>query len=216
MIKFKLNGKSLSMPSNWYDLTFDQYVKIMTPMTRAEQIAMFSGVDAETVMKAKIEGLDMVLAALSFLDTPPKFDNVIVKIGKYNLPVNSKKEFNIQFESLEQFEDMRAIMLKPIEGDVITQSIEYAKTYAKYVAIYLQKIKYIGYSMDKAITMLPEIYEMPAHEVIALGSFFFRKLLSLLSGTPKGSQNTTPNQKKKKPGLVVSRKRSARSQRSRK
>jgi hypothetical protein len=218
MIKFKLNGKSLSMPSNWYDLTFDQYVKVMSTQGTTELISLFTGVPVETLKKAKFEGLELVIASLSFLNTEPKFDDVVIKIGKYDLPINSKKQFNIQQESLEQFEDMRKIILSHTDdkSNILEQSIRISKSYGKYVAIYLQKIRDKEYNFDKAMAMMPEINLLPAHQVIALGSFFFRKQLSLLPGIQKGYQSTTPSQKKKKPVSAVSRKRSARSPRSRK
>jgi len=154
----------------------------------------------------------MVIEALSFLKTPYTFDKGTPNVGKYKLPLNSKGEFNIQFESLAQFEDMRAAMIKTKDNDVIAL----VKSYAIFVAIYIQKIRDNEYSYDKAMAMIPEIYQMPAHEVITTGSFFFVKLLTLLTGTAPTSRKANTPRKKRKQVTRSSKKSSAITRRSRK
>lgn len=213
MIPFKLNGKNLKIASSWHDLTFDQYVKVMESKGgTADMIALFTGIDVEVIKKANFTGLDTVIEALSFLKKPYQFDKSTPNVGKYKLPLNSKGEFNIQFETLAQFEDMRSAMIKTPDNDMV----ELVKSYAKFVAIYVQKISDGEYSYDKAIAMIPEIYQMPAHEVITAGSFFFVKLLTLLTGTAPTSQKATTNQKKKKQVTRSSKKSLAITRRSRK
>lgn len=213
MITFKLNGKTCKIPSSWLDLTFDQYIKVMESKGgTAEMIALFTRLDVEVVKKSTFTGLDMVIESLSFLKTPYQFDKATPNVGKYKLPLNSKGEFNIQFESLAQFEDMRAAMIKTPDNDMV----QLVKSYAKFVAIYVQKIRDGEYSHDKAIAMIPEIYQMPAHEVITTGSFFFVKLLTLLTGTAPTSPKATTSPKKLRPATRNSSKSSAITRRSRK
>ena len=211
MIPFKLNGKNLKMPSSWMDLTFDQYIKVLQCKGgTVEIISLFTGVDKEALLKSEFTGLEYVMEAISFLKEPFVFEKATPNVGKYKLPLNSKGEFNIQFETLAQFEDMRSEMIKTPDNDLV----ELVKSYAKFVAIYVQKIRDGEYNYDKALALIPEIYTMPAHEVITTGSFFFVKLLTLLIGTAPTSPKATTNQKKKKPDLVKSPKSSVRSLRS--
>lgn len=213
MITFKLNGKTCKIPSSWLDLTFDQYIKVMESKGgTAEMIALFTGIDVEVIKKASFTGLDMVIESLSFLKTPYKFDKATPNVGKYKLPLNSKGEFNIQFESLAQFEDMRAVMIKTPDNDMVAL----VKSYAQFVSIYVQKLRDGEYDPDKAIAMISEVYKMPAHEVITTGSFFFVKLLTLLTGTATTSQKATTKKRKSKPVTRSSKKSLAITRRSRK
>jgi hypothetical protein len=213
MIPFKLNGKNLKIASSWLDPTFDQYVKIMENKGgTADMLSIFTGLTVETINKAEIIGLEMVIEALSFLKKPYQFDKATPNVGPYKLPLPSKGEFNIQFETLAQFEDMRAAMIKTPDNDIV----ELVKSYAKFVAIYVQKIRDGEYNYDKAIAMIPEIYTLPAHEVITTGSFFFVKLLTLLTGTAPTSPKATTSQKKKKQATRSSKKSLAITRRSRK
>jgi len=211
MIPFKLNGKPFKIASSWLDPTLDQYIKwLQSKCSTAEAISIFAGIDIELVKKASFNGLDMVLEALEFLKTPYQFEKATPNVGKYKLPLNSKGEFDIQFETLGQFEDMRSVMVKTKDHDVAAL----VGSYAHFVAIYAQKIRDGEYNQDEAVKMIPEIMQMPAHEVISVGSFFFVKLLTLLTGTAKGSQNTPHNPKKKQPVTEGSKKRLGRCSRS--
>lgn len=213
MIEFKLNGKKLNFPSNWHDLTFAQYLGIMQNKSGTlGYISIFTGIDIDTLKKAKIEGLDMIIQSLSFLRDTPKFEGNTEQIGKYKLPLNSKGVFDVQLESLGQFEDMRAVMMSIPDKDLLAHT----KAYVNYVAIYLQKIRDGEYNPDEAVKMMPEVMSMPAHEIIITGSFFFLKLLNLLTGTHPNSQNTPQKSKKSKPGSKNSVKSSGRMPRFRK
>lgn len=212
MIEFKLNGKPLSIPTAWEEATYNQYLQswyLKDDFLQAVSIA--SGIDYEILKTAKVEGLESVVAAAKFLWTPPDFTGTVDKVGTYRLPKNDKGQFNIQFESLAQFEDMRAIMNACILPDKNKYDIrKIAESHPKFVAIYLQQVRDTDYSYSKAMEMVPEVMAMPAKEVIITGSFFYVKLRSLLSGTLKTSPHTTPSQKKKKPVSTGSRKSSGR------
>lgn len=203
MIKFKLNSKMVNLPSSWDDLTLNQYLHVMSFKDDYIQIiGLFTGIDSEVLRNGQILGLDQVLNALSFLSKAPEFEGSCLQVGKYELPINHKGQFNIQFESLGQFEDMRQVM-KGIK-DVVTLT----EAYPKFVAIYLQKIRDKEYSHGSAMEMVEEVKAMPAKEVITLGSFFYVRLTSLLSGIKNSSPNTSQSLKKSKPGLKTSKKRS--------
>lgn len=213
MIHFKLNGKKLSVPSVWDDVNFNNYCEILkTPRELTALISMFTGIDCEILNKATIIGLDEVVQALSFLKKPPEVPGYVSKCGKYDIPVTKDGKFNIQFESLAQFEDMKQVIQSITDKDTHAFTV----SLGQYVAIYLQKIRDGEYNPEKDKEMVSEVNLMPALEVISLGSFFFIKVLSLSAGTKPNSHPTNPSQKKSKLAMKGSHKHSGRTARSRK
>lgn len=187
-----LNGKSIKITSSWDEMLFKQYLRILKLKDdNVELISILSGVDYETVKKAKITGLDNLMYLTRFLQTPPQFPDKPSYIGPYKLPLNSKGVFDIQFESLAQFEDMRQVMGK-VEAGVYAHT----EAYATYCAIYLQKLRDGEYDGDKAMQIVTEVMSYPASDVIVAGGFFFVKLQSLLNGTRSNSQSSAPLQRK--------------------
>lgn len=209
MIHFKLNGKKLSIPSSWDDVTFEHYLIILqNGATLTDALAMFTGIDRETLEKATIIGLDKVIEALAFLHRIPAMPAYTDKVGKYSLPSTNDGKFDIQFESLAQFEDMRAVIKGIPLKDGKYDPIDLTKAYGQFVSIYLQKIRDGEYSYTAAKDMLEDVYKMPAIQVITAGSFFFLKLLTLTTGTAVSFRPTTPSRKKSKQGSTSSPKRS--------
>lgn len=208
MIDFKVNGEPKQIPTCWEDVTFGVYLKIgKVNDNLLELLQHFTGMSYEIIKKAKFVGVEDVIRAMSFIRKPPILPEYVTEIGPYKLPVNHKGGFDIQFESLAQFEDMRAVMMK-------TNDSTLQEDFAKYVAIYLQKIRDGEYDNQKALGMLSEVYQLPALKVLALGAFFLAKLDNLLNGITVNYQKSTPSQKKSKPATKASKKRSARSGRS--
>jgi len=211
MIKnvFKLNGKPINVCTSWDDFTFEQYERILDLKDDdvPEVVSILTGVDREILEKAEILGLENLLEAARFLKSVPKWPLATDKIGPYTIPPNKAGKFEIQFESLGQFEDMRKAMGK------CATIVDLTKAYPLFVAIYLQKIADGVYSYSKAVEMVPSIRRMPAREVMALGSFFYAKLKNLLSGTADNSPSPTPSQKKSKPDSKSSMKGSGRTPR---
>lgn len=188
-----LNGEPIKITDSWEKTTLNQYLRIMKSKNdTVELLSIITGLDYDLLKKSKIQGLEKLLYAASFINSAPVIPTNVEKIGGFKLPLNSKGVFDIQFESLAQFEDMRVIMDSTAKEDIagITES------YAKYCALYLQKLRDGEYDGDKALSMVPEIMNYPALEVIAAGSFFFVRLWSLLHGTAKTSPSSTPARKK--------------------
>lgn len=202
---FKLNGRYIPVANSWDDLSFNGYYRVMKLKADdyKEVISILTGFDAETLAAAEITGLETILSAASFLNTPPVFEGYTPTIGKYTLPSNNAGQFNIQFESLGQFEDMRVIMKACTDIHTLVEA------YPKFVSIYLQKIRDGGYDPEKAKAMVEEIKALPAKEVIILGGFFYLKLTSLLPGTRTNSQPPSQSPKKSKPDSTDSLKPSA-------
>lgn len=217
MINFNLNNKKTSIASSWEDVTFNQYCKILNSKRDIfESVSILAGLNYETIKISTIIGLEDILIAMSFLNTVPEVPGYTDKVGKYSLPVTKDGKFDIQFESLAQFEDMRKVMnaIPVKDGKYVLHSL--VKAYAHFVAIYLQKLRDGEYKPEAARQMIPEVEEMPALQVISAGSFFFLKLVSLSSGTKASSPPTNQNPKKSKPVLKGSRKSSVSTARSRK
>lgn len=188
-----LNGKPIQITDSWDKMTFAQYLRVLK-MPKDDLIEAFSiitGIDYDTLKKAKIGGLPKLMYVSRFMNEAPKFPEKPTKIGKFKLPLNSKGIFDVQLESLAQFEDMRQVM----NG---LQPTIYAHTeaYATYCALYLQKLRDGEYDSDKAFKMVPELFQYPASDIISAGGFFFVRLQTLLNGTASNSPNTAPRQKK--------------------
>lgn len=197
MIKFKLNGKPLAIPSSWEEVTYSQYLKMIEVKSDVEMISTFTGIDEETLRKATITGLDTLIAALGALGVfskPAAFKTPDKIMG---VPVPK----NIKFESLGQFEDMRKLIMS---GDMaLDLKIEspvnprlYVEGLRKICAIYIQKEMDGEYSYTKAMEM--DFNNAPAHEVIGAGTFFFARVLNLLTGTQASSPQPSKTRTKKK------------------
>lgn len=198
MIKnvFKLNGKFIDVATTWDDFTWRQYYRILVMGNDdvSEMVSILTNVPRETLATATILGLEKVLAVASSFKETPAWDGKCDQLGGKNLPKNKNGEFNIQFESLGQFEDMRAIMTTLTDIKTLTAA------HPRFCAIYLQKIRDGIYDPEKAREMAEEVKDYPAREVMAVGSFFYAKLRSLLSGTPPSSPSTPQSLKKTKRG----------------
>jgi hypothetical protein len=208
MIKFKLGKQTVNVASSWDDLTFNQFLQILGLKGGDiyQAISICSGIDYETLKSAKvIVGLEQLITAIQFMNTPAKFPDKVTTLGKYKLPVNP------QLEQLDQFEDMRKIMIDSDKG-----IIQITEAYAKYCAIYIQPLRDGDYKFDSAMAMVDEVKQMPAKEVIPAGSFFLIKLLSLSTGIKTTSPPTSQTRKKSKPASQNYKKRSGSTPRFRK
>lgn len=208
VITIKLNDKPISIPTSWPEVTFSQWLQIMKMQEGIFNIlAIFTCIPADMLSKMTIIGADKIVSALSFTSTKPTMPGYVDKVGTYKLPSNHEGKFNIQYESLGQFEDARMIY-KSMEGDKIVDG------YGKLVAIYLQKLRDGVYDANKVPDLELEIQSFPAIEVITAGSFFFLKLVSLSSGIPIVSLHTPPSQKKSKQASKTTSKRLASTRKS--
>lgn len=208
MIKFKINGSDIQVASNWDDLTFGQYLQILkTDNTFTDVLAIITGFDSATLSNSKILGLESLIEVSSFLNHPPKFETYYPQIGTYKLEGKGKdKQFDVRYESLAQFEDARAAMSKVDSKDVVA----FTKAYGRYVAIYLQKIRDGEYKNSKVEEIEAEVQNFRACEVIAMGQFFFLKLLRLLNGTAKTSPLMNRKSRRSKSASTSSKRSSGR------
>lgn len=191
-MKFTLNKKQIEVTDSWDKTTYGQYLRILKlDRNVIELISILTGIDIETLKKAEIQGLDKILYASRFTNTPPEIPTKLTHIGRYKLPLTKDGVFDIQFESLAQFEDMREIIGKLPNDDnqtPIERVYNLTKCYGELVAIYLQKLRDGKYDYSKAELMADEVSKIPALQVIAGGTFFLTKLLVLFSGTNPNSR----------------------------
>lgn len=196
MIKIKINNEDIQFPTDWEDLTFRQYIEMWTEQAGANDhtavLSILAGCDLRTA--DVVNGLDKLITASAFINRPSEFQKSYDMIGPFKIPANSKDGWDIRFESLGQFEDMRAVFNK-IKEDLF----DHTKVYSRYVAIYLQKLRDKEYDPMKVDAMEAEVMGYPAGQVIALGGFFFAKLYVSLRGIKLTSLNTAPSPKKSKP-----------------
>lgn len=193
MITIRINGKPYKIPASWHEVTFAQYCEILNINDDLlKLLGCFTGVPLKDLQKAEVKGLESVIECLTYLSDTPEFDGYSEKLGPYTLPVNHKGQFDIRFESLAQFEDMRKIM-KSIPSGKFEALVE---AYPKFCAIYAQKIRDGEYDYNKAMDMLEEVKGYPLPDVMICGGFFFLKLVSLSNGTKTTSH---PKKSAKKP-----------------
>lgn len=196
MISFKLNNQSILIPTAWEEVTYSQYLRVISmPNDIIYLVSIFTGQEYEVLKSAVISGLDRILEALNFINQPPNFPAYVDQCGPYKIPANKDGQFDIRFESLGQFEDMRQAMIK---RDPSAKGM--LESYSKYVAIYLQKIRDKEYAFSKVPELEEEIKSFPAYQVMALGAFFFLKLNGSLNGTKQTSLPIPQSQKKSKQG----------------
>lgn len=211
MIKIKVNNQEHQFPTSWDDLSFRQYIDIWKEMENgADHLKLISIMaSVELTPSMTIIGIDQLLMAAGFIYQPSKFEESYTMIGPYKIPMNSKEGWDIRFESLGQFEDMRAVFNK-VKDSLLDHTIQYSR----YVAIYLQKVRDGEYDPLKVDSMEESVQDYPAGQVIALGGFFFGKLYASLRGIKKDFLNTPPSLKKSRPATKNSKRRSASTPRS--
>ncbi len=176
--------------SSWDDVTWGEYLSIVDKnLDTYALLSVLTGVDADTFRKAKITGADQLLAVIQFAKKPMEILKDLSKVGKYNLPMKGGK-FDVQFESLGQFEDLRTVMTTGIKTPE-----DLLKSYTKAVAIYIQKIKDGEYDGLKATDMEAEVLLLPCREVLTAGSFFIVKLLGLSNGIKASSRKAASQSK---------------------
>lgn len=188
-----LNGKKIQFTGSWNEMTISQYLRVLKMKDdTVELISILTGLEYDYLKKAKIQGIDKLIYAAQFINTPPKWDALkLTHIGPYKLPLNKDGIFDIQWESLAQFEDMRQIMTK-----LETGVVPLVESYAKYCAIYCQKLRDKEYDHSKAMQMVEEIYTYPAKHIVTAGSFFLIGLQALSSGTEASSRKPAKNRGK--------------------
>lgn len=195
MIKIKINGKPHELPEKWEEVDFKTFVKLV----KADQdyvsiLSILLGIETNELRKAKIQGLDLIISRLNFMTKQPEIDPKPIKLGTFEFPKD------IAYETVEQFEDTRREIAKVQDQDLTTQT----EAMAVYAAIYCQN----PYDSEKAQYLSKSFYSLPCTEVMAAGSFFQAKCLSMQSGLSMNYLRKNIRLKKNRPGFASWAKRS--------
>lgn len=181
-VTITLNGvkEQIEIPTGWTGetpVTFDQLQRVTKAGDDfAEILSVFTKTPADTLRKALIINLDLVIAAFGFLKTPivPIIPD---KILGYDLPKD------LGFETIGQFADAKTA-LEENKG---------LEAYPLLCAIYACKAKHGEYDWKKAEAMKEEFLHAPAVEVLAIGNFTLLKLTALMKSTGRPSRTgSTP------------------------
>jgi len=169
MITFKINSTPYSIPTSWTDVTYHQYIQLISALTITDHISIFTGIPVETLEDAELKNLESIGLALSFMTTTPSFERTEV-VGPYIMPMD------ITIQSTGQFEALRGLINK-IPARVITPEDHelVADLYLEACAIYIQKIKDGKYDYTKVKDVKEELKNYSCAEVIGTGAFFLFK-----------------------------------------
>ncbi len=192
MMKVKVNGISRTVPENWDDVTFKQFLGLINAKRDStEVVPIMLGMKPEDVRGAKIQGLELILHKLDFLSKTFAIDETPIKLGEYVFPKD------IGFETIEQFEDVHNEIKRVAKTKDIYQQTE---SMALYAAIYCQGINE-EYDSKKAKALAEKFLDYPCKEVVAAGSFFQAKCLSITTNLSMTYLRQNTLLKKKRPGL---------------
>lgn len=160
-IKFDDVDKDVQIPISWDEVTWGQFLKILTANGDISQLlSIFMDVSHGTILRAKIQGLEQFLIALRFIKQDVTLIEQPTKIGPHKLPAD------ITFESVEKFETMSKLIQECNRLEDIVLKTEYL---ARYCAIYLE---------------IEELKQYSCVEVMSAGRFFMAKVKSLETGLP--------------------------------
>jgi len=180
----ELNGVKVEkdLPTSWPEVKFWQLIEISdTGDDKAKALAVFLGMDDQTIRKAKIDNLDAILSLLSFLDKEIE-PTVPETILGYKVPKD------LGFEYVSQYQDLKE-HIKNL-GKVTNR--EALKSYCQYVAVYACRAKHGHYDWKLAEEMAYEFMQAPCTEVMGIGNFTLRKLIgSMLNINPDSRKQNT-------------------------
>jgi len=164
------------IPKKWDDVTFRQYINLAKASDDyIKVLSLFLNIEYDTLKKAKVENFDLVVASLSFMKEQPAWQEYPVTLAGIKMPKD------ITWETIEQFEEMRKVILNHDINDALAQ----IEQYRHIVSIYYQPLKDgSDYDSEKAQYLLDSIDNMSCIEVISLGRFFFAKLISSINNIP--------------------------------
>lgn len=186
MIKFKLEGKSYSMPTSWKEVTVKQFFQFKewqkTNGDFVKLLSILTGCDYDTMRKTKqLDVDDKLIPFMKWLEEPlteknaPKCSTLSFQGKQYEVPKD------LGMYSLEQKIELKNRMLECITktGDTI-DCIKIA------TAIYMQPIiQDKEYSAKEAEIIAEQFDDCKIVELYAVGGFFLKKLIgSIVKNNP--------------------------------
>lgn len=172
---FKLNGvkKTVNLPTCWEEAKFGQllaYKKVLRDKgDGADELAVFTGIDAKTLRDSQIENLPLLLDILSFV----KNQNIEYALPKtilgYDIPDN------LEIQEIQRYGDMELI-IKEFTDDEISRLERFPLIISTYVVN--------PYNFKHAEGLAPQFLDAPALEVLAVGNFTLMNMTVLKPFTP--------------------------------
>lgn len=180
-----LNGKTIAkeIPTSWDPVTFRQYIDLVDVQGDPNGVlSVFTGIDAETLKRVKIVGLDQILHAISFVNVPPA--NV-----KPTSILGHRIAKDLEFETTGQFEDAKFVIdSMSLTPETKVLSKEDQLKYLDIVAIFAMP-DYLDASQDKQKEFAQQFLDAPCGEVLAVGNFTLLKLIGWNLNIRPGSLN---------------------------
>jgi|GEM_PF-4785213 len=170
-VKATLNGVTIDkhIPTSWDDVSFGQYVDIVTSdMSQSSIAAIILGLDKDTVSRVQVENLPAFIRALDFIDTQmnPKLPETILG---YKVP----KSLNGQ--PWGKYGDLMTIAKTMNDNDSQRDNL---MKYIDIVAIYAMP-DYLDTDNDQKDEFAKQFLHAPCSEVMAVGNFILMTLLEL-------------------------------------
>jgi hypothetical protein len=176
MIKAKVNGKAVEIPTSWEEVKFGKFLRLIDAKDDYYKIlSVLLELPEEEIKTAEFIGLDDVIRSIQFLKVPAQLDPFPKKLGDFEIPKD------VTFHSVEQFETLRGELMKAANS---TEIVEQTKALAMYAAIYCQPMRGDAFDQEKARWLAERFMDYSCVEVMSAGSFFQVKCLSLISGLP--------------------------------
>lgn len=154
------------IPISWEEVTFRQFLDLAEAGNdRAKILSVFTGIEPDTLRKARITNFDKINTLLGFVERNDiSIDRIPQKILGYKIPKN------LELETIGQFEDLK-LQAKSITDN----SKESLAAYTRMCAIYCVS----PYDWSEAERIAPYFMDAPCGEVLAVGNFTLMKLMPL-------------------------------------
>lgn len=174
MLSVLINSKKINIPIAWEEVTWGQYLQLIEPKNIIEVLSIFTEIPKETLYKSKITGLEPVLVALKFIQQGMDIPEHPTRLGKYELPQD------ITLKTIEQYQLLQREIEKSTEASDLVGKIRFV---ANFAAIYCQGLDE-EFDYDKSLALAKEFDNYSCIEVLAAGTFFLNKLISIDKNLP--------------------------------
>lgn len=172
MKTFLIDGVKKQIPEKWEEVTFGTYLRLIGLKDDVELLSVLLDIPVADLMGKRIQGLGLILPSIRFMKKQPICESTPVYLKDYELPQDITDCF------VEQYEDTKTEIRRVAELEDLR---ELTRALALYAAIYIQGSKE-DYNKAKALELAEKFNEYPCTEVMAAGSFFQAKYLSMQSG----------------------------------
>jgi hypothetical protein len=203
MKQYTFEGKEVSIPESWHEVTVEQAMKMLVCEDESEMVAVFINLPTHQVRLSK----DLV----SYF----AIKNTISKFIQEKLPVSKPTKFVFNKEVVQlpsdlgeatigQYEDLKMLCNEYFKGEQITDLNYSLSFYVKMVAIYLQPVvDKSSYDYKRAEQLESDLYNCSVVEVAEWGTFFIQKFTELSNGILNGVLQSDILQKKNRPGFRI-------------